>query len=562
MPIFANTTQSYIYIDPTLIAQIPEGSTLIWDPDMRRFIPYTLPATAITNIVNVGPGDVSLIRDTTITPSNKIVNVRELKAGTGITLTMPTNDYILISGNYRADQLSVPGNYRITIDNDGNEPNSKFEIFTASQPLVVPIAYTPTPVTPITVTGLMTASVGGHGQFISKNGVDFFGLGVRPGQYIKVTGTNEQDGQWQVLDVTLTVVGADTFSTIILVQNFTGAAGFDLGGPQPTTTFEFADLYVPIADPSLPAPYNPTGLYKLQSVSLDFGPLGLNLLPGMILKIREAQSLNPGTTAYDGNYTIASVTPRGTMPGGLSTLLFTSGSPIPGQPGMVFEPDPNNPSITLYVDATEEPTGFSVTKTGDIIATKGLFTRSVYSGNSGFGDIIPVANNELTRKDYVDLALAQSKWNLLEQWDFSSTVASVPFLNLGVYSELMIHIFDLNHTSVSNASWIMEFSIDNGSTWRTTTGDYGRYGSTTGTSNLVLGDSLASTSKLGGIVLIYNFNKLLKTVASMTTGVLNSALNNQYSPGFTTASEIHNALRIRSSAGNIAAGSILIFGKR
>jgi len=392
-------------IDLSIAGPIPDASILVFDATKGAFVikdgasgqPYITGATNLgaTNAIGVF--------------SNKNVNLLEFKeliAGNGVNIT-DSSSSLTFTVNNEAGILSVPEDYTITIDNDNSGTTAKFEVLTAVSTGGSPIIVTPTVVVPVTATTLTTGNdiTLNKGFYRTTNGIDFIANGFLAGMYIDVLGTDEQDGQFQIDSIVNTVVGTDNLSTIFITTLFTGTAAFDLGGPQPSTVFTQHDLFVPDPDPALPPPYLPASTYKISSFSLDFGPSGLNFVQGMILKITGTEG-----AAWDGNFTINSVTAKGTGPFDLSVILFEPTSPVIGPLGIIKDPTPTMPSIVLTIADFTTSTGFFVLKDGSITATTGSFLGQATMGTSTKDSLIPVNNNDLVRKDFIDsLAITGSK---------------------------------------------------------------------------------------------------------------------------------------------------------
>lgn len=360
-----------------------DGYLLIWNEKVQAFVVSAPPTTLspINSAKTLGGSNVYTINAGV---SSNTLNFKQIIGGSGIFLNQ-TSDSLIISSDIAADRLSVPENYRITIDNDGDSGDAKFEIWTAlnapGSPTVIPII---PPQLPQIVQNVFTGNDAPFGYFETVNGFDFLADGFAGGQFMFVNNAGAQSGEWFINDVFNTTVGPDVFSRIELTNQFTGPAGLNMGGPKLDVEFVVAELYIPEPDPLLPAPYNPNIPYKLQSYSIDFGPLGYGLNPGMIIEI--SGSLNG---YVDGNYTIEQVIPRGPGQADYSTLIFSPNTPLPTY-GIVKDENNFSPQLTLTIRTYEASTGFYVKKDGTVRSKEVFLTNP------------PSGPDSAVRKDYVD----------------------------------------------------------------------------------------------------------------------------------------------------------------
>lgn len=147
-----------------------------------------------------------------------------------------------------------------------------------------------------------------------------------------------------------------------------------------------------------------------------------------------------------------------------------------------------------------------------------------------------------------------SRWELAASWTHSGNVTEVDFTGLSAYSELMI-LFKAVTLGTSGVLTLV-VSSDNGSTWKTASGEYSFINingvSTDFTS--INPYNTSATAARSGVTSIIGWNlanpKPVITARSDTIGwVVNDA-------------EACNAIRaIPSGGGNITGGSIYIFGR-
>lgn len=408
-----------IYATPTLLIgntgtsgfsfnlpeNIPNGALLQWDSNLQAFVASNPNiAGGITGASNIGGIGVYSGKNGTV------LNFKEISSGPGINI-IDTPTKIIIQADFSAEKLSVPGSYKIVIDNDNStEEDAKFEIWTSASALENPIVVNPNTLNPIVVDNLYTGNENGKGYFKTINGLDFFGVGLLPGMWIKVIGASNQDGQWKIEDILLESINGDLVSTIILTEPFSGNAGYNLGGPKPPgTVIIHSDLYIPSPDITSTDPFDPTKKYKLESFSLDFGPDGLNIVPGMILELRNTiEDLDNNIVSNDGNYTVHSVIPKSEDPLIGSSIIVSPGNSFSGETGMQLEEDPFEPKISLYFKNYEISTGFYITEKGNLYANHGSFS-SLTIGDDSFGSSTPLNNNDLVRKDYVDSIIGKKQ---------------------------------------------------------------------------------------------------------------------------------------------------------
>lgn len=147
-------------------------------------------------------------------------------------------------------------------------------------------------------------------------------------------------------------------------------------------------------------------------------------------------------------------------------------------------------------------------------------------------------------------------WELVDSWTHSTNVTSVPFTDLGDYTEIMIICLEV--TLQNNTQRIIQLSSDNGSTYDTTNANY----------PFISADGTVNTPNIGGffphdtnataarsfIAFLENFNQPTKTIFRNETRD-----RRDYHVGNTA----WDALRvIPATGGNITGGSIEVYGRR
>lgn len=358
------------------------GYLLIWNEDVQAFVVSPPPSSLnAVNNTNTYGGTHTITVNAGI--SNNTLNFKNLVAGSGIFLSQ-TNQSVLISSNITAERLSVPENYRITIDNDGNSGDAKFEVWTAlSSPGSPTIIQIIPPQLPQTVQYVYSGN-DTTGYFQTVNGFDFVADGFTDGQFIFVNNAGDQTGEWFIDNVYNTTVGPNFYSRIQLTELFTGSYGFNMGGPKLDVEFVTAELNIPAPDSGLLAPYNPLLPYKLEAYSIDFGPFGYGLTTGMIIQISGSKN-----GYLDGSYTVETVIPRGPGVTDYSTLIFSPNTPLPAY-GIVKDNDLFSPELTLTIQTYEADTGFYVKKDGTV------------RGKEFFISLPPSQPDSAVSKHYVD----------------------------------------------------------------------------------------------------------------------------------------------------------------
>ena len=146
-------------------------------------------------------------------------------------------------------------------------------------------------------------------------------------------------------------------------------------------------------------------------------------------------------------------------------------------------------------------------------------------------------------------------WTLISTTTISSPVATVDLINLSTYNDLSIICRLLTASSSGNRQVLA--SIDNGSTFYSTSGDYVTLASTGTESATVAGfsHSTATTSArtVGGIIDGANINGDPKWFRSLLTADSDRL--------FVVSTSPINALRVQNSAGNLTGGTIYLLGR-
>jgi hypothetical protein len=261
-----------------------------------------------------------------------------------------------------ADTLSVAGNYTITIDNDADDSNAKFEIRTVIAAGGSPLTATsPTPANQIIFNNAFTANSGGFG-FIETNTVDFDALGFAPGMFVTLAQFGPQVGNYIISTITNTV----GVSRITFTEPYVGSVALGLGGPFNAVTLTSAPIKINSAT-------------ELESFNTDFGASGF--AAGQVMRVIDSDLI-------DGIYEIVSVAGN--------VVEVSAGTPFP----VIDYVRVQSPAleITFTVEEFETGTGFAVNKTGIVDATQVTLANE------------PAVDTDAATKKYVDdtLAFAQS----------------------------------------------------------------------------------------------------------------------------------------------------------
>ena len=225
MAIYAQRTafrSSAQFPDFKVTELITDGQLLQYDDTLRAFINVDASIVTggggggtVTNGVNLGTGS-QILSGLNVTD----LEFRTLLGGQGISLVQGTNEIEITNTVISTGSISVTDSFDIVIDNDDSTVSSAvFSLSTVDNPATVsfiPTTYTRTDITTVN-----------PNQFTTAAG-DFIAAGFAAGMSLKVTGTTEQDGIWEIASVT-----TDTITiTLGAFPDLT-----DLG-LQPSTTFE------------------------------------------------------------------------------------------------------------------------------------------------------------------------------------------------------------------------------------------------------------------------------------------------------------------------------------
>lgn len=144
-------------------------------------------------------------------------------------------------------------------------------------------------------------------------------------------------------------------------------------------------------------------------------------------------------------------------------------------------------------------------------------------------------------------------WSLVGSWTWSTNVATVDFTGLDGYNDLLVIGRGITLSSSGfRAVWV---SVDSGSTFYTTSGDYVTV-DTAGTETATTSAGSHATSTTSA-----------KTSIVMIHGAkLSGAIKRCYSNGFldrlfVASTSPINALRVGGTAGNMTAGTIIVLGR-
>lgn len=346
-----------------------DGDLLVWDDSVAAFVvktPNTSPS-GVTDTATYGGANAHTV-DAGI--AFNVHNFKEIVPGAGIDIvSTPTS--LTISSNLAADTLSVAGDYVITIDNDADDPNAKFEIrtviATGSSPLT---AISTTPANQIIFNSAFTGQVGGFG-FIETSTQDFVALGYEPGMFVTLSQAGPQVGNFIIGSIT-NIAGV---SRIIFTVPYTGSAAIGLGGPYNNVTLSSS-------------PIKTNSSTELESYDTDFDVAGF--ATGQVMRIVDSDVL-------DGIYEIVSVA---------GNIIEVS----PGTPFPVIgyaKVDSLALQITFTVEEYETGTGFVVYKDGVVEATQITLAQE------------PIVDSDAATKKYVDDTLAFSQSALSEKYFFA-----------------------------------------------------------------------------------------------------------------------------------------------
>ncbi len=208
--------------DFAVTSPITAGQILHYDIALRAFINVdtsVLPGFGgsgiIDGAINLGSGS-EIFKAVNVSEE---IELRTLLGGQGISLVQGADEIEISNDIISNAAISVPDSFTIEIDNDNTTTDTAiFELLTNSNPASVvftPITYTRTDLSVVTTN-----------QFTTAAG-DFVAAGFVVGMGIKVVGTTEQDGIWEIDTVT-----TDTITITIAFPDQTDA------GLQPSTTID------------------------------------------------------------------------------------------------------------------------------------------------------------------------------------------------------------------------------------------------------------------------------------------------------------------------------------
>lgn len=392
MPIFAQPA-SFITNIVNLKEPLENGQSLVFDNSLGTFINKKINVDltgAITSARSVGGENaISVLKQKT---EDGVLEFKNLYAGDGVNLTLDSNNNIIFSINTQEVAVSVEDDYSIVIDNDGNNPEAKFIVKTAS-----PLSNQEIPITtfyPISANGLLTGNFNNRGFIRSINNIDFISQGVSSTMAISLFGTPKQDGIFIVDEVETIIVSSNQISTIFFSEEFTDELLENINEVKNPTVITQGSVWIPDNNQEYGPDYPNDRLFSLQFWGVDLGPSGYNLQPNMIITVIGSED-----GIIDGTYEISQIFTNGPEPAILwSGLIFKPSTPLPEglSPGLVFDNDVCKNQLKIILNYFIQETGFSVNTLGEVSATR-YFTNNQ-----------PSSNNELTNKLYVDETIASA----------------------------------------------------------------------------------------------------------------------------------------------------------
>jgi hypothetical protein len=205
-------------------------------------------------------------------------------------------------------------------------------------------------------------------------------------------------------------------------------------------------------------------------------------------------------------------------------------------------------TITLTGDVTGSGTGSFAAA----LATSGV-TAATYGDSTHVPQIAVDAKGRITSASNVAISGGGgSAWTLAGSNTISSAVANVDFTGLGSYSELLI--IGTGLTTSSSGFRAVRVSTDGGSTFYSTSGDYLDV-STAGvtTANTALSTHATSTTSARDIMV---------RISPNISGAPKISNNQQgtYSR-FAASTSAIDAVRVFTTAGNLTAGTIYVYGR-
>lgn len=282
MSIYAQRTSfrsSAQFPDFKVTRQLLPGQILVYDEKLRAFV--NKPSSSITGSSGGGGGGGGggLTSATNIGSGAEVfesINVDELQfrtlvAGNGIDITEGAEEITISSDIVDDSCIRAPDDFKIVIDSDNDtECDAKFEIYTnkyVAQTILTPVTYSAGPSDVEVV-----SDPGGTdpGQFV-VDGVDFAMLGFEAGMCLRVTGTDEQDGVWEIASIDST---NSTNDTLTITIHFTDDTD---NGIQPAgVTFEavYFKILTPMSFTSVGAAFDTQGFTAGQTIEISGTPSG------------------------------------------------------------------------------------------------------------------------------------------------------------------------------------------------------------------------------------------------------------------------------------------------
>ena len=253
------------------------GQILAFDQKLRAFINIDS-SLVISSTPGPGPGPGALIGATNLGTGAEVfesivldeLQFRTLIGGAGITLAETADEIFISNDTFTEACISVPDSFKIEIDNDNTtDCSAKFELFTnkfAAQTLLTPVTFAG-----IALDITVVTDPGGTdpGQFVSAT-ADFAALGFQVGMCLRATGTNEQDGVFEIASIDTTANANDTITITIHFPDDTD------NGAQPATTLEavFFKFFTNKSLTSAGADFIGDGFVPGQTIQISGTPAG------------------------------------------------------------------------------------------------------------------------------------------------------------------------------------------------------------------------------------------------------------------------------------------------
>lgn len=335
MAIFAQRTtfRNLPPVEIKVTTPLAAGQVLLFDTSVNAFV--NKPQSALTGVPSGGGGGGggTVVGGTNLGAGSEVfkdldsnlLRFRTIGGGPGITVeqdTYETDEVTVVNDIIIDAEISVPDTFTLVIDNDNNTVDTAlFQISSyrpSSSTTLTPVsnvfaAFDISVVTDITFTN--------PGQFITASG-NFVTLGFEVGMSIEVSGTNEQDGIWEIASITTTTNLNDTITITVPFTDATDA------GSQPATTITGVFFKFP-------------SVTTFQSLGIDWVDEGFSA--GQTITLA-------GTTDNDGTYTILSI----------SGDTITTVQSFPGTLGNDVG------TIVIATPAGIQPTGWWVNELGEM----------------------------------------------------------------------------------------------------------------------------------------------------------------------------------------------------